>query len=113
MLTLPSCAPYRVSISTGSSIVDGLFCKHLTEFLSIRQESMSTSLKNVHCTHKTGFATFFYYFGVYHIAENFPFFLQLVKVIWKTAANPGETFTQSCAEKYEVFCTLQHEFDLV
>ena len=40
-----------------------------------------------------------YDFGVYPIAENFPFFLQLVEVIWKTAANPGENFTQSCVEK--------------
>ena len=29
--------------------------------------------------------------------------LQLVEVIWKTAANPGETYTHFCAEKYEVF----------
>ena len=40
--------------------------------------------------------------------------LQLVKVIWKTAANPGETFTQFCAEKYEAGgggggCTSSHE----
>ena len=27
--------------------------------------------------------------------------LQLVKIIWKTAANPGKSFTQFCAEKYE------------
>ena len=32
--------------------------------------------------------------------------LQLVEVIWKTAANPGETFTQFCAEKYEGFLAL-------
>ena len=70
---------------------------------------MSTSLKNVHCIHKKCFATF-NYFGVYHNAENFPFFLQLVEVIWKTAANPGETFTPSCAEIYErFFFTLPHE----
>ena len=51
-----------------------------------------------------------YYFGVYHIAEKFLFFLQLVEVIWKIAANAGETFTQSCADKYEgFFCTLPHE----
>ena len=29
--------------------------------------------------------------------------LQLFKVIWKTAANPGETFTQSSTEKCEGF----------
>ena len=49
-----------------------------------------------------------YCFGVYHIAENFPCFLQLVEVIWKTAANPGETFTQSCANKYDGFFALYH-----
>ena len=27
----------------------------------------------------------------------------MVEVIWKTAANPGETFTQFCAEKYKGF----------
>ena len=74
---------------------------------------MSTSLKNVHCIHKTCFATFFYDFGVYSIAEYFPFFLQLFEVIWKTAANPGDTFTQSCAEKYEFFCTLPHEIRML
>ena len=75
---------------------------------------MSTSLKNVHYIHKTCFATFFYYFGVYPIAENFPFFLQLVEVIWKTAANPGETYTQSCAENYEGgFALNRMKFDLV
>ena len=47
---------------------------------------------------------------MYLIAENFPFFLQLFEVIWETTANPGETFTQSRAEKYEVFfCTLLHK----
>ena len=35
------------------------------------------------------------------ISRRFLFFLQLVEVIWETAANPGETLTQSCAEKYE------------
>ena len=50
------------------------------------------------------------YFGVYPTAGTFCFFfLQLVEVIWKTASNPGETFTQSCVEKYELFCSLSHE----
>ena len=53
------------------------------------------------------FATF-YVFGVYPITENFHVFLQLFEAIWKTAAKLGETFTQSCAEKYEGFCTLPH-----
>ena len=58
-------------------------------------------IKNVLCIHKTCFATF-YDFDVYPISENFPFFfLQLFEAIWKTAANPGTTFTQSCAEKYK------------
>ena len=30
----------------------------------------------------------------------------------KTAANPGETFTQSCAENYKFVCTLPHEIGL-
>ena len=73
---------------------------------------MSTSLKNVHCIHKT-FSTF-YDFSVDLIVENFPFFLHFFEVIWKTAANLGETFTQSCAEKYAVFFALcRMEFDLV
>ena len=33
--------------------------------------------------------------------------LQLVEVIWKTAANPGEFFTQFYAEKYEGFFALR------
>ena len=82
--------------------------------LSIWLESMSTSLKNVHCIHKTCFAFFYLYFGVYHMVENFPFFLQLVEVICKTAPNLGETFTQSCAEKCEGFFALYRmKFDLV
>ena len=37
---------------------------------------------------------------------------QLFEVIWKTAANRGETFKQSCAEKYEdVFEHYRMEFD--
>ena len=57
----------------------------------------------------------FYDFGEYPIAENLSFFLQLFDVIWKTAANLGENFTQPCAEKYEWGgggvggCTLPHE----
>ena len=40
--------------------------------------------------------------------------LQLVKVIWKTAVNPGQTFTQFCEEKYEDFFALYRmKFDLV
>ena len=65
--------------------------------------------KHIHVIEKT-FTVFtkhglllVYCFGVYHIAENFPFVLQLFEVIWKTAANPGETFTQSCADKYDGF----------
>ena len=77
---------------------------------------MSTSKKNVHCIPKTRIATFFLLLLCvgYHIAENFPFFLQLVELIWKTAANPGETLTQSCVEKYEGFFALYRMgFDLV
>ena len=69
---------------------------------------MPKSLKNVHCIHKTCFSTF-NDFGVYPITENFPVFLQVFEAIWKTAANPGETFTQSCAEKYKFLCILPHE----
>ena len=48
------------------------------------------------------------------IEENFPFFLQLVEVIWETTANREETLTQSCAEKYEGFFALYRmKFDLV
>ena len=44
----------------------------------------------------------------------FRFFLRLFEVIWETTANPGETLTQSCAEKYEGFFALYcMKFDLV
>ena len=56
-----------------------------------------------------GVVLLFYDFGVYPITENLSFFLQLVEVIRKTAANPGETFTQSYVEKYEAICTLHPE----
>ena len=40
--------------------------------------------------------------------------LQLFKEIWKTAANTGETFTQSYADKYEgCFALYRMKFDLV
>ena len=40
--------------------------------------------------------------------------LQLFEVIWKTAANPGESFTQSCVKKYEgVFALYHMKFDKV
>ena len=74
---------------------------------------MPTSMKSVHCIHKACFATF-YDFGVYQITENFPVFLQLFEAIRKTASNPGETLTQLCAEKYEVFFALYRmKFDVV
>ena len=62
--------------------------------MSIWQESMSMLLKNVYYIHTTCLLLF-YDFGVYPIADNFPFFLQLFEVIRKTAANLGETFIQS------------------
>ena len=50
----------------------------------------------------------FYDFGVYLITKIIPFFLQLFKAIWKTAANP------SCVEKYEGgFALYPMKFDLV
>ena len=48
------------------------------------------------------------------ITDNLPVFLQLVEKIWKTAGHPGETFTQSCAEKYEgVSALYRMKLDLV
>ena len=35
------------------------------------------------------------------ITENIRVFLQLIEAIWKTGVNPGKTFTQACAEKYD------------
>ena len=102
--TLPSCAPYRVSISTSISIVDGLSCKNLTE------SSVYMARKHVHVIEKT-FTVFtkrvlIPFYDEMPCPWNFTFFLQLVEVIWNTAANPGETFTPSCAEKYEGFFAL-------
>ena len=65
---------------------------------------MSTSLKNVHCIHKTHFATF-YDFGVYPIAESFPLSVQLFEVIWKTAAKLLHSGVQ---KNMRVFCVLPH-----
>ena len=84
--------------------MDGLSCKKLTESLVYMArkhvhviENRSRYSQNVFC------AFFFYYFGVHHIAENFPFFLQLVEVIWKTAANPGETLHGLMQENMRIF----------
>ena len=42
------------------------------------------------------------------------FTLQLFELILKTAANPGETYTQSCAKRYEGgFELYRMKFDLV
>ena len=43
------------------------------------------------------------------------FTLQLFEVIWKSAANQGETFAQSCAENMRVFvfALYRMKFDLV
>ena len=42
------------------------------------------------------------------------FFLQLFEVILETTANPGQTLTQCCVEKYEgVFALYRMKFDLV
>ena len=52
--------------------------------------------------------------SVYPIAENFPFFLQVVEVFWETTANRGETLTQSCAEKiWGFFALYRMKFYLV
>ena len=70
---------------------------------------MRTSLKNVHCIHKTCFATF-YDFGVNPITKNFPFFFSCSVQSEKTAENPGE-FMHSLVQKNSgFFCTLPHEF---
>ena len=62
---------------------------------------------------KMCFATFCV-FGVNPITENLPVFLQLIEAIWKTAANPGETYLQSCAETYDGVSVLYRmKFDLV
>ena len=44
--------------------------------------------------------------------EHHPVFLQLFEAIQKTAAHPGETFTQSCAEKYDRVSALYRMFVL-
>ena len=51
--------------------------------------------------------------SVYPIRKNFPFFLQLVEVIWETTANRRETLTPSCAEKYEFFLHFTYFWHLV
>ena len=52
--------------------------------------------------------------GVYPIAENFSFFSSVVRGHLKTAANPGESLIQSCAEKFEGFFALYPmKFDLL
>ena len=74
---------------------------------------MLSSMKNMQSIKKMQFATFGD-FGVNPITENIPVFLQLIEAIWKTAAHPGETFTQSCAEKYDGISALYcMTFDLV
>ena len=71
---------------------------------------MFMSLKNVHCIHITCFATFHDY-GVYPIAENFPFFRQLLEIIWKTAE---KNFYTVLCRKYEGFFKLYRmKVDLV
>ena len=57
-------------------------------------------MKNMQSIQKIYFATFGD-FGVNPITENIPVLLHLIEPIWKAAAHPGETFTQSCAEKYD------------
>ena len=57
-------------------------------------------MKSMQSIQKNIFATFGD-FGVNPITQNIPGFLQLIEPIWKTAAHPGETFTQSCAENYD------------
>ena len=74
---------------------------------------MLPSMKNMQSIQRMCFATFCD-FGVNPITENLSVFLQLIEAIWKTAANPGETFTQSFAEKYDgVSALYRMKFDLV
>ena len=77
---------------------------------------MSTSLKNVHCIHKTCNATFMTLVCTQSWrTENFLVCLQLFEAIWKTAANPGEFFISLVQKKYGGggggggWCTLPHE----
>ena len=69
--------------------------KRWLKALCIGQESMSTSLKNVRCIHKTRFATF-YDFGVYPIAENYSAF-SFVRGNLETCSEPSRNF-------YTVMC---------
>ena len=81
--------------------------------MSILQETMLPSTKNTHSIQKMCFAPFCDT-GVYPITENISVFLELIEVIWKTAANPGKMFTQSYAEKYDGVSALHRmKFDLV
>ena len=90
-------APYRVSILTRSSIVDGLSCKKLTESLFYMTIKFAHVIEKRLLYSQNMCGYFFYDFGVYPIAENFLFSLQLFKVIWIIAVNQGETFTQPFA----------------
>ena len=65
------------------------FCTRLCKSLSLVRYSFPDYLDQLKCEPNQG--------------EFSVFFLQLVEVILETLANPGETLTQSCAEKYEGF----------
>ena len=107
------CAPYRVSISTSNSIVDGLFCKNLTESLVYMARKHGHAIEKRSLYSQNVLCYFFMTLVCTQSGKIFCFFLQLFEVIWKTATNPGETFTLSVTEKYEFFALYPMKFDLV
>ena len=64
-------------------------------------KNMSTPLKNIHCFYKRVLLLFITLVCI--ISGEFPFILQLVEVILKTAANSEKTFTQSVQKNMRVF----------
>ena len=107
--TLPPCAPYLVSISTSSLIVDGVSCKKLTECLVFMARKHADVIEKRLLYSQNMFCYFLWHWCVLNHKE----IVLFSSVVWgnlESCSEPRKNFlTQSNAEKYEVFlCTLSH-----
>ena len=100
--TLSLCAPYCVTISTSSSIVDGLSCKKLTECLVYIAKNMSRSLKNVQKYSQNVFCYFLLLWRVPNRGE-FSVFSSVGRGNLENCSEPRRSFYTVLCRKYEGF----------
>ena len=112
--TLPSCAPYHVSISTSGSIVNGWSCKHLTQSLVYMARKHAHVIEKRSLHSQTCFATFLWLWCVLNRGEFSVFFSSVVRGILENCSEPRRNFyTVLCRKIWGIFALYHTKFVLV